>query len=211
MPAGGISDGTARPDPLPYQLLERRPTTVTALKQGGERRGQADLAKGPEGRRLAAARGAGGETLLALAEILSADPSAWDQRLRRKGEQLVVLFPDGFAGLSTTSQASLDALAQNGLLDVNPLTPLRRVTEIDGKHGALLTLDVSRQLLALTPLQGLQRARGVDDRAAADPAPLGGADPEEGHCQLLTPTSPKCPARRHPPRPRVGRTDRGLR
>ena len=65
--------------------------------------------------------------------ILSGDPSAWDQRIRRKGEQLVVLFPDGLAGLGATPQASLDALAQNGLLDVNPLAPLRRVIEIDGQ------------------------------------------------------------------------------
>ena len=30
-----------------------------------------------------------------------------------------------------------------------PSTPLRRVTEIDGKHGALLTVEVSRQILGL--------------------------------------------------------------
>ncbi len=114
------------------------------------------------------ARRAGGETLLALTEVISADPTAWDQRLRRKGEQLVVLFPDGLAGLGTTPQASLDALAQSGLLDVNPLTPLRRVTEIDGKYGALLTLDASRSLLTLT----------ADVRAATEPAPSGGRDPE---------------------------------
>jgi hypothetical protein len=87
--------------------------------------------------------------LLALAELLSRDPSASDKRIRRKGEQLVVLFPDGLAGLGATPQTSLDALAQNGLLDVNPLAPLRRVIEIDGKHGAVLTLEVSRHLLAL--------------------------------------------------------------
>jgi hypothetical protein len=95
------------------------------------------------------AHGTGGETLLALAELLSRDPSAWHQRICRKGEQFVVLFPDGLAGLGATPQASLDALVQNGLLDVNPLAPLRRVVEIDGKHGAVLTLEVSRHLLAL--------------------------------------------------------------
>ena len=94
-------------------------------------------------------RGAGGETLLALAEILSSDPSAWDKRIRRKGEQLVVLFPDGLAGLGSTPQAALDALAQDGLLDLNPLAPLRRVIEIDGRHGAPLTPEASRHLLAL--------------------------------------------------------------
>jgi len=115
-----------------------------------------------------------------LAEILSADQTAWEQRLRRKGEQLVVLFPDGFAGLGTTSQASLDALAQNGLLDVNPLTPLRRVTEIDGKHGALLTLDASCQLLALTAeKRSVVRALELEEPPAdAEPTAADGTDRE---------------------------------
>jgi len=94
-------------------------------------------------------RGAGGEELLALAAILSAEPTAWDERIRRKGEQLVVLFPDGLAGLGSTPQVALDALGQNGLLDLNPLAPLRRVTEIDGRHGAPLIPEASRHLLAL--------------------------------------------------------------
>jgi conjugal transfer pilus assembly protein TraI len=95
------------------------------------------------------ARGAGGERLLALAAILSAEPTAWDERIRRKGEQLVVLFPDGLAGLGSTPQAALDAMAQDGLLDLNPLAPLRRVVEIDGRHGAPLTPEASRHLLTL--------------------------------------------------------------
>jgi len=99
-------------------------------------------------------RGAGGEALLALADVLSADPTSWDKRIRRKGERLVVLFPDGLAGLGATPQAALDALAQSGLLDLNPLAPLRRVIEIDGRHGAPLTFEASRQLLALVPGDG---------------------------------------------------------
>jgi len=87
--------------------------------------------------------------LLALAETISADPSAWHQRICRKGEQLVVLFPEGLVGLGATPQTGLDALSNDGLLDVDPLTPLRRVTEIGGRHGALLTLEASRHLLSL--------------------------------------------------------------
>jgi hypothetical protein len=60
-----------------------------------------------------------------------------------------VLFPDGLAGLGSTPQAALDALAQDGLLDLNPLAPLRRVVEIDGRHGAPLIPEASRHLLAL--------------------------------------------------------------
>jgi len=140
------------------------------------------------------ARGAGGETLLALAEILSADQSAWGQRLRRRGEQLVVLFPDGFAGLGTTSQASLDALAQNGLLEVNPLTPLRRVTEIDGKHGALLTLDASRSLLALTAEMGsgVRALELKEPPADAEPTAADGTD-QEPAVPTVTPSQRQSP------------------
>jgi hypothetical protein len=90
-----------------------------------------------------------GETLLALAEVLSADQSALDRRIRQKGEQLLVLFPDGLADLGASPRERLEALAGDGLLDVNPLAPLRRVTEVDGAHGALLNLEASRRVFAL--------------------------------------------------------------
>jgi hypothetical protein len=118
--------------------------------------------------------------LLALAGILSDDPGAWDQRIRRKGEQLVVLFPDGLADLGATPQAGLDALAGDGLLDVNPLTPLRRVCEIEGKHGAVLTLDASRHLLALLENGRVEpKQPGPTDPAPnAEPSPATDLDAE---------------------------------
>jgi hypothetical protein len=131
------------------------------------------------------ARGAGGEVLLALAEVLSTDPHAWDQRIRRNGEQLVVLFPDGLTRLGAAPQAHLDALANAGLLDVNPLTPLRRVTEIDGQHGALLTLDASRRVLALIAVA-----------PSADPAP---SPPEAGNLEPPMPTAVPADSREPPP------------
>jgi conjugal transfer pilus assembly protein TraI len=94
-------------------------------------------------------RGAGGETLLALAEVLTTDAIAWNLRIRRKGEQVLVLFPDGLADLGASPREKLETLAGDGLLDVNPLAPLRRVIEVDGEHGALLNLEASRRLLAL--------------------------------------------------------------
>jgi len=121
------------------------------------------------------ARGAGGEVLLALAEVLSGDPTTWDQRIRRKGERLVVLFPDGLAGLGATPQAALDALAHGGLLDLNPLAPLRRVIEIDGRHGAPLTLEASRQLLALIPGDGSGPPKPVAATLEAGQATVTGA------------------------------------
>ena len=87
--------------------------------------------------------------MLALAEVLIADPSACDRRIRRKGEQVLVLFPDGLADLGASPRQKLETLASDGLLDVNPLAPLRRVIEVDGEHGALLNLEASRQVLAL--------------------------------------------------------------
>jgi conjugal transfer pilus assembly protein TraI len=112
-------------------------------------------------------RGAGGETLLALTEVLTADPNARDRRIRRKGEQLLVLFPDGLSGFGASPRERLEALAGEGLLDVNPLAPLRRVIEVDGDHGALLTLDASRQVLALIEDVGLVCEAPPTDAAPA--------------------------------------------
>jgi conjugal transfer pilus assembly protein TraI len=197
IPAGETQHGSAKSGSSVV------PTAPEVSAHGtGSQAGQASAAdrqSSPKAQKATAwlsARGAGGETLLALAEILSADQTAWDHRLRRKGEQLVVLFPDGLTDLGGTPQASLDALARSGLLNVNPLTPLRRVTEIDGKHGALLTLDASCQLLVLTDeARTAAQTRTVDERpAAADSAPSAGLDPERA-----VPTV--APSHRHSPRP----------
>ena len=124
-----------------------------------------------------------------MAGILSNDPSAWHQRIRRKGEQLVVLFPDGLAGLGGTPQASLDALARNGLLDVNPLTPLRRVTEIDGKHGAVLTLEVSRQLSALMADDGPGPQAPATEAPSTNRAPIPAEGPTAQSLASIAPTT----------------------
>jgi hypothetical protein len=124
-----------------------------------------------------------------LAEILSNDQGAWHQRIRRKGEQLVVLFPDGLAGLGATAQASLDALAQNGLLDVNPLAPLRRVIELDGKHGAVLTLEVSRQLLALMDDDGPGPQTLAAEASAADERPIPAEGPPAQSLASIAPSA----------------------
>ena len=183
---------TMRPSPHAVSAAHTRPEqpAISPAGQGTD----PDDHPGQAASKAAAwlrARGAGGETLLALAEVLSADPSAWDQRIRRNGEQLVVLFPDGLAGLGAAPQAHLDALASAGLLDVNPLTPLRRVTEIDGQHGALLTLEASRQVLAL-----IADARAPRHAPSADPAL---SPPEAGDLEPPMPTAAPADSREPPP------------
>jgi hypothetical protein len=126
--------------------------------------------------------------LLGLAGRLSADPGEWDQRLRRRGAQLVVLFPNGLAGLGAKPQTQLDALAQDGLLDLNPLTPLRRVMEIDGEHGALLTSDASLQVLALTGNCGPSTPAPVEEPVAVEPVP---SRPRIPATKTTTATSPR--------------------
>jgi conjugal transfer pilus assembly protein TraI len=94
-------------------------------------------------------QGGGGALLITLAEQIGSTPGAQAARLRAHNGQLVILFPDGLAGLGAPPQAQLDVLAADGLLDSDPLTPLRRVTAIDGRHGARLTLSASRALQTL--------------------------------------------------------------
>jgi conjugal transfer pilus assembly protein TraI len=94
-------------------------------------------------------QGAGGALLHTLAEQIRATPGAKESRLRAHNGQLLILFPDGLADLGAPPQAQLDTLAADGLLDSDPLAPLRRVTAIDGRHGARLTPEASRALQTL--------------------------------------------------------------
>jgi hypothetical protein len=87
-------------------------------------------------------------------------------------------------------------LASDGLLDVNPLAPLRRVIEVDGEHGALLDLDASRRMLAL--LKNGERTRSVPlgRPPSVDTVPI----PAEGQSDE-PPLSTSAPAVRRDPGP----------
>jgi conjugal transfer pilus assembly protein TraI len=115
------------------------------------------------------AHGVGGEVLLALAQRLRADVAARVQLHWLPSGQALVVYPAGLAGLGTGPSAALDALASAGLLSRDPLAPMRKVHEVDGRRGALLSLPASQQLRALV---------GDPAREAADPAAP--ARPEEG-------------------------------
>jgi hypothetical protein len=194
--SASAEDTGARDPAVSTAANPRAPATPDPHALSGNRQAQARTAEGitgqgtdPNDQRGDAvanatawlrARGTGGKTLLALAGILSDDPGAWDQRIRRKGEQLVVLFPDGLADLGAAPQAGLDALAGDVLLDVNPLTPLRRVIEIDAEHGAPLTLEVSRHLLVLFDNGRAEPKQTVptDPAPIAEPSPATDRDAE---------------------------------
>jgi conjugal transfer pilus assembly protein TraI len=109
--------------------------------------------QGEEGAHEAAAwlreQGAGGAVLVALAERLVTTPPAAPAMLRMQNGQLVILYPEGLAGLGAPPSEQLSALAAAGLLETDPLAPLRRVIAIDGRHGARLTAEASRRVLAL--------------------------------------------------------------
>jgi hypothetical protein len=94
-------------------------------------------------------RGPGGEHLLTLAKTLGSDEAAVKERVLLVNEQVLVRFPDGLAGLGSPPQSQLEALAGSGLLETDPLAPLRRVRVIDGVHGALLTPEASRHVFAV--------------------------------------------------------------
>jgi hypothetical protein len=95
-------------------------------------------------------QGAGGAVLLALAEACAADAKAARHRLHRAGAQLLVRFPEGLTGFGEgTPAAALDALAAAGLIETDPLAPLRRVVTVDGVAGVRLSAEASRHLLAL--------------------------------------------------------------
>jgi hypothetical protein len=93
------------------------------------------------------ARGEGGALLLALADVLAHTEGTWTARVQAVEAGLLVRFPEGLAGLGAAPPAVLDALAQAGLLQSDPRAPLRRVREIAGLRGALLTREAARALI----------------------------------------------------------------
>jgi hypothetical protein len=115
------------------------------------------------------AHGGGGEVLLALAQRLRTDVAARVQLHWLPSGQALVVYPAGLAGLGTGPSTALDALASAGLLSRDPLAPMRKVHEVDGRRGALLSLPASQHLRALV---------GDPAREAADLAVS--ARPEEG-------------------------------
>jgi conjugal transfer pilus assembly protein TraI len=126
-------------------------------------------------------RGSGGEHLLSLARALENDEAAVKERVLIVNEQVLVRFPDGLAGLGSPPQSQLEALAGSGLLETDPLAPLRRVRVIDGVHGALLTPEASRHVFAVIgparPSQSFTRssieADIVPDASRVESAPSG--------------------------------------
>jgi hypothetical protein len=90
-----------------------------------------------------------GDVLLALAQRLRADAATRVHLHWLPSGQALVAYPAGLAGLGTGPSAALDALASAGLLSRDPLAPMRKVHEVDGRRGALLSLAASQHLRAL--------------------------------------------------------------
>jgi hypothetical protein len=95
------------------------------------------------------ARGEGGTLLLALADVLAHTDGTWAARVQEVEAGLLVRFPEGLAGLGAAPPAALDVLSQAGLLQTDPRAPLRRVREIAGLRGALLTREAAQALIDL--------------------------------------------------------------
>jgi hypothetical protein len=76
--------------------------------------------------------------------------------LHRSGTRLAIRFPHGLAGLEGNPPQLLDTLARAGLLETDPLAPLRRVRDLDGIQCAVLTAEAARrvEVLAGRPLIG---------------------------------------------------------
>ncbi len=134
------------------------------------------------------ARGQGGAALLSLGVALAREERAWDERLRLIGDQVLICFPEGLAGLGASPQALLDALASAGLIETDPLAPLRRVRELAGARGALLTKETSRWFLTIAGPPPASRsatsgAIGTVRRPGLSPTSAGVAPNEAGRTE----------------------------
>ncbi len=141
---GRAPDPSATPSPMPAE-------TATAWLRG---------------------QGAGGAVLLALAEACAADAKAARHRLHRAGAQLLVRFPEGLTGFGEgTPAAALDALAAAGLIETDPLAPLRRVVTVDGVAGVRLSAEAAGQLRTLIPKTPAMASEEPENGKVATPTP----------------------------------------
>jgi hypothetical protein len=120
---------------------------------------------------------------LALAE----GRRSWEATARLVDGHLVLRFPEGLAGLDAPPQAQLEALAAAGLLETDPLTPLRRVRELGGVRGVLLTAEATGHVLRLAGAPP-PVSQPVDPPTASAGAPPSPSAPTE--CADPTPATP---------------------
>jgi hypothetical protein len=110
------------------------------------------------------AQGGGGDVLLVLVDRVRADGGAGKRLHRLVNGQVLIRHPEGFADLGIDEP--LPALRAAGLLEVDPLAPMRNVREREGQRGTVLSAAASR---ALDRLLGAAPARTA---AITPPAPV---------------------------------------
>jgi hypothetical protein len=122
------------------------------------------------------AQGVGGDVLLALVDRVRADGGAGNRLHRLVNGQVLIRHPEGFADLRIDEP--VPALRAAGLLEVDPLAPMRNVRELEGQRGAVLSAAASR---ALDRLLGAAPARTAAITppvpVAKTPAPANGLEP----------------------------------
>jgi hypothetical protein len=147
--------GARAPDGTPNPPAETA-TSTPAEPVASARSSSAVERDSAEAEQWLRAKGPAGALLLTLAGSIASGDRPWDTALHRSGTRLAIRFPQGLVGLEGTPPQLLDTLARAGLLETDPLAPLRRVRDLDGVQCAVLTAEAARRVEALTrhPLVG---------------------------------------------------------
>jgi len=109
------------------------------------------------------AQGVGGDVLLALVDRVRADGGAGNRLHRLANGQVLIRHPEGFADLGIDEP--VPALHAAGLLETDPLAPMRNVRELEGQRGTVLSAAASRAL------HRQLEAAAVDTPPASPPEP----------------------------------------
>jgi conjugal transfer pilus assembly protein TraI len=93
-------------------------------------------------------QGEAGRLLLAMARDVASNTRRWGETLTRIGDRVLVRYPDGVSPYGDPVQV-LNALSNAGWLDLDPTAPFKKVRELNGIRGLVLSSEPARHVLAL--------------------------------------------------------------
>ncbi|MBK1634016.1 hypothetical protein CKO31_25515, partial [Thiohalocapsa halophila] len=101
---------------------------------------------------------------------------AMDETLQQREGLLWLRYPDWFDTAAWPAAEAAQSLSDDGLLEPDPRTPMRRVRDHAGERWLVLNAEVSRHLGVLLDGSGLAQAASAPESAQGGAAPASSAD-----------------------------------
>lgn len=95
-------------------------------------------------------KGEPGEAVRRFAEKVKSQPNVWGRALNVAKGKVIIKYPDGAAALDKPPIV-LSMLEKSGALELDPVTPMKKIRQVEGHKGLVLTPKASAAFIALRP------------------------------------------------------------